>query len=219
MTFGLVYAFSEKFMLPLSHDEVVHGKGSLIGKMPGDEWQKFANLRAYLSFMWTHPGKKLLFMGGEIAQVREWNHDRSLDWHLLDDPKHAGVQRLVRDLNRLYRGLPALFQRDTSPDGFAWSVIDDASNSIFAYLRFGNAGEKPVLVVCNLTPVPQQAYTVGVPQGGAWQEVFNSDAGIYGGSNMGNGGIVQGTDEVSHGQPAALTLIVPPLATIILTPA
>jgi 1,4-alpha-glucan branching enzyme len=219
MTFGLVYAFSEKFMLPLSHDEVVHGKGSLIGKMPGDEWQKFANLRAYLSFMWTHPGKKLLFMGGEIAQVREWNHDRSLDWHLLDDPKHAGVQRLVRDLNRLYHGLPALYQRDTSPDGFAWSVIDDASNSIFAYLRFGNAGEKPVLVVCNLTPVPQQAYTVGVPQGGAWQEVFNSDAGIYGGSNMGNGGIVQGTDEVSHGQPAALTLTVPPLATIILTPA
>ncbi|MBO1078205.1 1,4-alpha-glucan branching protein GlgB [Roseomonas haemaphysalidis] len=219
MTFGLVYAFSEKFMLPLSHDEVVHGKGSLIGKMPGDEWQKFANLRAYLSFMWTHPGKKLLFMGGEIAQHREWNHDRSLDWHLLDDPKHAGVQRLVRDLNRLYRGLPALYQRDTSPDGFAWSVIDDASNSIFAYLRFGNEGEKPVLVVCNLTPVPQQAYTVGVPVAGAWQEVFNSDAGIYGGSNMGNGGVVQGAEESSHGQLASLTLTVPPLATIILTPA
>lgn len=219
MTFGLVYAFSEKFMLPLSHDEVVHGKGSLIGKMPGDEWQKFANLRAYLSFMWTHPGKKLLFMGGEIAQHREWNHDRSLDWHLLDDPRHAGVQRLVRDLNRLYRGLPALYQRDTSPDGFAWSVIDDASNSIFAYIRLGNEGEQPVLVVCNLTPVPQQAYTVGVPQAGAWREVFNSDAGVYGGSNMGNGGTVQGAEEPSHGHPASLTLTVPPLATIILTPA
>jgi 1,4-alpha-glucan branching enzyme len=187
--------------------------------MPGDEWQKFANLRAYLSFMWTHPGKKLLFMGGEIAQHREWNHDRSLDWHLLDDPSHAGVQRLVRDLNRLYRDLPALYQRDTSPDGFAWSVIDDASNSIFAYLRFGQEGEKPVLVVCNLTPVPQAAYTVGVPQPGAWQEVFNSDAGIYGGSNMGNGGTVQGQDAPSHGHPASLTLTVPPLATIILTPA
>jgi 1,4-alpha-glucan branching enzyme len=218
MTFGLVYAFSEKFMLPLSHDEVVHGKGSLIGKMPGDEWQRFANLRAYLSFMWTHPGKKLLFMGGEIGQEREWNHDRGLDWHLLDDPKHAGVQRAVRDLNRLYRGLPALHQRDAEPTGFAWSVIDDAANSVFAYLRFGEDGEKPALVVCNFTPVPHQGYTVGVPMAGAWQEVFNSDAGIYGGSNMGNGGVVQATEEPSHGQPASLSLTVPPLATIILTP-
>ncbi|MBC9178296.1 1,4-alpha-glucan branching protein GlgB [Pseudoroseomonas ludipueritiae] len=218
MTFGLVYAFSEKFMLPLSHDEVVHGKGSLIGKMPGDEWQRFANLRAYLSFMWTHPGKKLLFMGGEIAQEREWNHDRSLDWHLLDDPRHAGVQRLVRDLNRLYRGTPALHQRDCVPEGFAWSVIDDAANSVFAYLRFGEDGEKPVLVVCNFTPIPHQGYTVGVPMAGAWQEAFNSDAAIYGGSNMGNGGVVQATEEPSHGQPASLSLTVPPLATIILTP-
>ncbi|RKK04776.1 1,4-alpha-glucan branching protein GlgB [Pseudoroseomonas wenyumeiae] len=218
MTFGLVYAFSEKFMLPLSHDEVVHGKGSLIGKMPGDEWQRFANLRAYLSFMWTHPGKKLLFMGGEIGQVREWNHDRSLDWHLLDDPRHAGVQRLVRDLNRLYRDTPALHQRDCVAEGFAWSVMDDAANSVFAYLRFGEDGEKPVLVVCNFTPIPHQGYTVGVPMAGAWQEVFNSDAAIYGGSNMGNGGAVQATEEPSHGQPASLSLTVPPLATIILTP-
>jgi 1,4-alpha-glucan branching enzyme len=218
MTFGLVYAFSEKFMLPLSHDEVVHGKGSLIGKMPGDEWQKFANLRAYLSFMWTHPGKKLLFMGGEIGQVREWNHDRSIDWDLLDNPMHAGVQRVVRDLNRLYRDTPALHQRDAEPDGFAWSVIDDAGNSIFAYLRFGVEGEKPVLVLCNFTPLPHQGYTVGVPMAGAWQEIFNSDAAIYGGSNMGNGGVVQALEEPSHGQPASISLTVPPLATIVLTP-
>jgi 1,4-alpha-glucan branching enzyme len=219
MTFGLVYAFSEKFMLPLSHDEVVHGKGSLIGKMPGDEWQRFANLRAYLSFMWTHPGKKLLFMGGEIAQQREWDHDRSLDWHLLDDPRHAGVQRLVRDLNRLYRQVPALHTLDSQPEGFRWSVIDDATNSIFAYLRLDAENGKPVLVVCNFTPVPRDGYTVGIPVAGEWKEIFNSDAAIYGGSNMGNSGSVQGTTEASHGHPASLSLTIPPLATIVLTPA
>jgi 1,4-alpha-glucan branching enzyme len=219
MTFGLVYAFSEKFMLPLSHDEVVHGKGSLIGKMPGDEWQRFANLRAYLSFMWTHPGKKLLFMGGEIAQQREWDHDRSLDWHLLDDPRHAGVQRLVRDLNRLYRQVPALHTLDSQPDGFRWSVIDDATNSIFAYLRLDAENGKPVLVVCNFTPIPRDGYTVGIPVAGEWKEIFNSDAAIYGGSNMGNSGSVQGTTEASHGHPASLSLTIPPLATIVLTPA
>jgi 1,4-alpha-glucan branching enzyme len=219
MTFGLVYAFSEKFMLPLSHDEVVHGKGSLIGKMPGDEWQRFANLRAYLSFMWTHPGKKLLFMGGEIAQQREWDHDRSLDWHLLDDPRHSGVQRLVRDLNRLYRQIPALHALDDKPEGFQWSVIDDAANSIFAYLRLDAESGKPVLVVCNFTPMPRQAYTVGIPVAGEWKEIFNSDAAIYGGSNMGNSGSVHGVAEGSHGHPASLTLMVPPLATIVLTPA
>jgi 1,4-alpha-glucan branching enzyme len=219
MTFGLVYAFSEKFMLPLSHDEVVHGKGSLIGKMPGDEWQRFANLRAYLSFMWTHPGKKLLFMGGEIAQQREWDHDRSLDWHLLDDPRHSGVQRLVRDLNRLYRQIPALHSLDDKPEGFQWSVIDDAANSIFAYLRLDAEGGKPVLVVCNFTPMPRQGYTVGIPVGGEWKEIFNSDAAIYGGSNMGNSGSVHGVAEGSHGHPASLSLMVPPLATIVLTPA
>ena len=219
MTFGLVYAFSEKFMLPLSHDEVVHGKGSLIGKMPGDDWQRFANLRAYLSFMWTHPGKKLLFMGGEIAQQREWDHDRSLDWHLLDDPRHSGVQRLVRDLNRLYRQIPALHSLDDKPEGFQWSVIDDAANSIFAYLRLDANGGKPVLVVCNFTPIPRQGYTVGIPVAGEWKEIFNSDAAIYGGSNMGNSGSVQGVDEGSHGHPASLSLTVPPLATIVLTPA
>lgn len=219
MTFGLVYAFSERFMLPLSHDEVVHGKGSLIGKMPGDDWQRFANLRAYLSFMWTHPGKKLLFMGGEIAQEREWDHDRSVDWHLLDDARHSGVQRLVRDLNRLYRGTPALHTQDSVPEGFAWSVIDDADNSVFAYLRLDSGSGKPVLVVCNFTPVPRHDYTVGVPVAGAWQEILNSDAAIYGGSNMGNSGMVQGKAEGSHGHPASLTLTLPPLATIVLTPA
>ena len=216
MTFGLVYAFSEKFILPLSHDEVVYGKGSLIGKMPGDEWQRFANLRAYLGFMWTHPGKKLMFMGGEIAQGREWNHDTGLDWWLLDYPHHAGMQRLVRDLNGLYRDNPALHRRDAEGSGFRWVVIDDRDQSVFAYLRFGDEGDAPMLVVCNFTPVPRDAYRVGVPRGGAWTEVLNTDAGNYAGSNMGNSGQVSAEDIESHGLPASLRLVLPPLATIVL---
>lgn len=216
MTFGLVYAFSEKFVLPLSHDEVVYGKGSLFGKMPGDRWQKFANLRAYLGFMWTHPGKKLLFMGGEIAQEREWNHDHGLDWNLLDDSANKGVQLLVRDLNARYCSMPALHQRDCAADGFRWVVIDDADQSVFAYLRLGNDGAKPALVVCNFTPVPRYGYRLGVPQGGGWQEVLNSDAGIYGGSNLGNGGWLHAQDVPSHGLPASLSLTLPPLATLII---
>jgi 1,4-alpha-glucan branching enzyme len=216
MTFGLLYAFSEQFVLPLSHDEVVYGKGSLIGKMPGDAWQRFANLRAYLAFMWTYPGKKLLFMGGEFAQEREWNHDRELDWDLLDEPHHAGVQLLVRDLNRLYVELPALHRKDAAPEGFSWVVVGDRDASVFAYLRFGDEGEAPVLAVCNFTPVPRLAYRVGVPHGGGWREVFNSDAAIYGGSNLGNGGWVQADHEPSNGFPASLLLILPPLATIVL---
>ncbi len=216
MTFGLVYAFSEKFVLPLSHDEVVYGKGSLIGKMPGDDWQKFANLRAYLAFMWTHPGKKLLFMGGEIAQWREWNHDHGLDWHLLDNPLNHGVQATVRDLNAAYKSIPALHQRDCRGDGFRWVVIDDADQSVFAYVRFGDEGTEPVLIVCNFTPVPRYAYRLGVPQGGGWREVLNTDAGLYGGSNVGNGGHVQAEDVISHDLPASLLLTLPPLATIIL---
>ncbi len=219
IAFGLVYAFSERFMLPLSHDEVVHGKGSLIGKMPGDEWQKFANLRAYLGFMWTHPGKKLLFMGGEIAQSREWNHDSSVDWHLLDQPLHAGMQRMLRDLNRLYRETPALHQRDAEASGFRWVVLDDAANSVYAYLRFGEDGTKPVLVVCNFTPVLRQGYRVGVPLPGAWREVFNSDAAIYGGANNGNGGLARSVDATSHGFDAALDLQLPGLSTLVLIPA
>ncbi len=219
LTFGLVYAFSERFILPLSHDEVVYGKGSLIGKMPGDEWQKFANLRAYFGFMWTHPGKKLLFMGGEIAQGREWNHDTGLDWHLLDFPHHAGVQSVVRDLNALYRTLPALHRRDSDGGGFRWVVIDDRDQSVFAYLRFGHDGDPPVLAVCNFTPVPRDAYRLGVPHGGVWREALNTDAAIYGGSNLGNGGQVQAEDIESHGLPASISLVLPPLATIVLTPA
>ncbi len=219
ITFGLVYAFSERFMLPLSHDEVVYGKGSLIRKMPGDEWQKFANLRAYLGFMWTYPGKKLMFMGGEFAQDREWNHDIGLDWFLLDDPKHAGTQALVRDLNHAYRGHPALHEGDCDPAGFRWVVVDDAGNSVFAYLRQSPAGGKPALVVCNFTPVPRHEYRIGVPEAGAWSEALNTDAAGYGGSNLGNTGALHAEATPAHGFSASLSLTLPPLATLILVPA
>ena len=158
ITFGLLYAFSERFILPISHDEVVHGKGSLLAKMPGDTWQRFANLRAYLGFMWAHPGKKLLFMGCEIAQPREWNHDAELDWGLLGDPAHAGIQRLVRDLNRIYAAEPALHRRDAEPEGFRWLIGDDRANSVFGFVRQGREGDAPVLVVCNMTPAPRHHY-------------------------------------------------------------
>jgi 1,4-alpha-glucan branching enzyme len=216
ITFGLVYAFSENFVLPLSHDEVVYGKGSLIRKMPGDSWQRFANLRAYFGFMWTHPGKKLLFMGGEFAQWREWNHDAGLDWDLLDDPMHKGMQTLLCDLNAAYRGNRALHALDSESAGFRWVVIDDAEQSVFAYLRTGLPGDAPVLVVCNFTPVPRYGYRLGVPKSGAWQEIVNTDAAIYGGSNVGNGGSVQAEFLPSHDLPASLLLTLPPLATIIL---
>jgi len=216
MTFGLLYGFSEKFILPLSHDEVVHGKGSLIGKMPGDRWQKFANLRAYFGFMWTHPGKKLLFMGGEIAQEREWSHDREIDWFLLDNPEHAGIQRLVRDLNHTYRSERALHVRDSDPGGFRWMVGDDRSNSVFAYLRHGREGDAPLLVVCNMTPAPRHNYRIGVPQGGAWREIVNTDSRFYGGSDMGNQGALHATPAPAHGEPQSIELTLPPLATLIL---
>ena len=216
MTFGLLYAFSENFILPLSHDEVVHGKGSLIGKMPGDRWQRFANLRAYFGFMWGHPGKKLLFMGSEFAQEREWNHDRELDWPSIDDPAHAGIQRLVRDLNRLYVLEPALHRRDCEPSGFMWTVGDDRSNSVFAFLRLAPNQAPPVLVVANMTPVPRRGYRIGVPRAGGWREIFNSDSGYYGGSNLGNGGRVDTTLVATHGQPQSLELVLPPLSTIFL---
>jgi 1,4-alpha-glucan branching enzyme len=218
ITFGLVYAFSERFVLPLSHDEVVYGKGSLIRKMPGDRWQRFANLRAYFGFMWTHPGKKLLFMGGEFAQEREWNHDTGLDWHLLDDPMHAGMQRLLRDLNHAYRRTPALHVRDCESEGFRWVVMDDRDQSVFAYLRLGGPDDPPALVVCNFTPVPRSLYRIGVPRAGSWREIVNTDAALYGGSNLGNGGEVQAEETGSHGQPASLVLTLPALATIVLSP-
>ncbi|MFC3110122.1 1,4-alpha-glucan branching protein GlgB [Undibacterium arcticum] len=222
LTFGLLYAFSERFILPISHDEVVHGKGSLLTRMPGDAWQKLANLRAYLGFMWTHPGKKLLFMGCEFGQPAEWNHDQSPHWDLLDDPRHRGIQRLVRDLNRVYSEQPALHVLDCQPHGFSWVIGSDIDNSVLAYLRHADdaSGAPPVLVVCNLTPVPRHAYRVGIPAqqqtASVWQELLNSDAAAYGGSNLGNGGQVSAEPVASHGQPASLVLTLPPLATLIL---
>ncbi|WP_339474055.1 1,4-alpha-glucan branching protein GlgB [Pseudomonas fluorescens] len=217
LSFGLVYAWSERFILPISHDEVVHGKHSLIDKMPGDRWQKFANLRAYLSFMWTHPGKKLLFMGCEFGQWREWNHDQQLDWYLLQYSEHIGVQKLVGDLNRLYREVPALHDQDDAPQGFQWLIGDDAINSVYAWLRWSKDGE-PVLVVANFTPVPRQAYRVGVPFAGRWTELLNSDADTYAGSNYGNGGGAFTEEVPSHGQAMSLELNLPPLAVLILRP-
>ena len=215
ISFGLVYAFSERFVLPLSHDEVVYGKGSMIGKMPGDAWQRFANLRAYYGFMWGHPGKKLLFMGGEIAQEREWNHDRGLDWFSLDDPARQGVQRLVADLNHTYRHHRALHARDAEPDGFRWVVLHDADQSVYAWLRTAPEAP-PALVVCNLTPVPRHEYRLGVPEPDFWSEIINTDAGGYGGSNIGNNGGVHAVDVPSHELPHSVSLTLPPLSTLIL---
>ena len=215
MTFGMVYAYTERFMLPLSHDEVVHGKGSMISKMPGDDWQKFANLRAYYGWMWTFPGKKLLFMGDEIAQWSEWNNDASLDWALLDVPAHKGIQTLMADLNRLYAGEPALHATDADPAGFRWAVGDDAQNSIFAFIRQTADEGSQLLVVSNMTPVPRHDYRIRVPKSGTWHELLNTDAGLYGGSGVGNGGGVA-TDPVEHEEGGWLSLAIPPLATIVL---
>jgi 1,4-alpha-glucan branching enzyme len=214
MTFGLVYAFNENFVLPLSHDEVVHGKRSLIGRMPGDEWQQFANLRAYFTFMYGHPGKKLLFMGSELAQRHEWNHDRSLDWHLLEYGLHAGVQRLVFDLNALYRCTPALHEVDFSPAGFEWVDWDDRDNSVLSWLRRARDG-RFVLCVTNLTPVVREAFRIGVPEAGRYVELLNSDASRYGGSGVANPATDSGL-RGAHGRPHAITLTLPPLATLIL---
>ncbi len=215
LTFGLLYAFGENFVLPLSHDEVVHGKRSLLGRMPGDTWRQFANLRAYYGFMWTHPGKKLLFMGGEFGQGREWNHDTGLDWHLLDIDWHAGVQRLVRDLNHLYRNLPALHQYDCEPQGFTWIQADDAESSIYAYLRQGDPTTAPVVVVCNFAPVARYGYRLGVPQPGFYAERLNTDATLYGGSNVGNAGGAYSQAMPWLGQPYSILATVPPLATVV----
>jgi 1,4-alpha-glucan branching enzyme len=213
--FGLHYAFSENFILPLSHDEVVHGKRSILGRMPGDEWQRFANLRAYYGFMFGHPGKKLLFMGGEFGQEHEWRHDHSLDWHLLERPLHAGVQALIRDLNGLYRTLPALHELDCDAEGFEWLVMHDADRSVFAWLRKGRRTDDRCLVVVNFTPQIHRDYRVKVPFFGRWREVLNTDAGTYGGSNVGNGGGVHTLDESTIPE---VNLVVPPLAAIFLVP-
>jgi 1,4-alpha-glucan branching enzyme len=216
IAFGLVYAFSETFVLPLSHDEVVHGKGSLLAKMHGDDWQKFATLRAYLGFMWTHPGKKLLFMGGEIGQWSEWNHDGGLERHLLASDRHRGLRRLVGDLNRAYRAEPALHRLDAQPSGFRWLIREDYDNSVFAYLRLGPDDAAPILAICNMTPAPRQGYRVGVPMAGGWRELVNSDSVLYGGTDLGNAGCVASRPVPSHGEAHSLALTLPPLATLIL---
>jgi 1,4-alpha-glucan branching enzyme len=217
LTFSLWYAFTENFVLPLSHDEVVHGKGALLGKMPGDEWQQFASLRLLLGYMWTHPGKKLLFMGGEFGQRREWQHEESLEWHVLGYPLHAGVQRWVRDLNRLYRSTPALHQLDFSEAGFQWIDCDDADVSVISFLRRSAAGEL-TLVACNFTPVPREAYRIGVPRGGRWRERLNSDAADYGGSGQGNLGALEAVFRAAHGHDHSLDVRLPPLAVLVLAP-
>lgn len=219
LSFGLVYAFDENFLLPLSHDEVVHGKGSLLQKMPGDDWQRFANLRAYLGFMWGHPGKKLLFMGQEFAQDHEWNHERALPWALLDQPRHAGVQRLVQDLNRLYREEPALHRLDGEAAGFQWIESHDDEQSVYAWLRHDGQG-RSMIVVCNFTPVPRHGYRLGVFQNHPWREVLNSDADVYGGSNVGQMGALRYPEDVAaQGSRRSIVLSLPPLATIFLVPA
>lgn len=219
LTFGLLYAWSENFILPLSHDEVVYGKGSLHRKMPGDDWQKFANLRAFYAFMYGHPGKKLLFMGGEFGQTNEWNHESSLDWHLLEmGPFHRGLQRLVQDLNGLYRTQPALTQVDFSPDGFQWIDCDDWDGSVVSFVRRARDPEDFLVFVCNFTPVVREGYRLGVPRGGFYHERINTDAAIYGGGNVGNAGNVLAEPIPTHGHPHSLRLTLPPLATVVFRP-
>jgi 1,4-alpha-glucan branching enzyme len=214
--FGLHYAFSENFVLPLSHDEVVHGKRSILGRMPGDDWQRFANLRAYYGFMFGHPGKKLLFMGSEFGQEQEWSHEGSLDWHLLTYARHAGIHALVRDLNHLYRTLPAMHELDCGDGGFEWLVMDDADRSVFAWMRKGRGPRARCVVVVNFTPEIHRDYRIRVPFVGRWREALNTDAAAYGGSNVGNDGEV----ETSNQNPIPeVSLVIPPLAAIFLVPA
>ncbi|MBZ0230831.1 MAG: 1,4-alpha-glucan branching enzyme, partial [Deltaproteobacteria bacterium] len=216
LTFRGIYQFHENFVLALSHDEVVHGKGSLLDKMPGDAWQKRANLRLLLAYQWTMPGKKLVFMGVEMGQWREWNHDASLDWDLLADGDHARLALTLGELNRLYRDHPALHRHDCDPAGFAWIVAGDAANSIVAYERIDPESDQQLVVVLNFTPVPRHNYRVGVPRGGAWRELLNTDAADLGGSNQGNGGLVEAYPVGAHGRPFSLNLTVPPLGALIL---
>jgi 1,4-alpha-glucan branching enzyme len=213
MTFSMMYAYSENFILPISHDEVVHGKGSLLHKMPGDRWQQMANLRAYLAYMWAHPGKQLLFMGSELAQDNEWSAERSLDWWLLEYPEHSTMQRLVRDLNNTYRGLPVLWSTDADPSAFRWIDANDANNNTFSMLRRGPDGSY-LACVANFAGVPHEEYRLGLPELGRWEEIINTDADIYNGSGVGNLGGVEATDTEWHGLPASAVLRVPPLATI-----
>jgi 1,4-alpha-glucan branching enzyme len=214
LTFRLLYAFHENFILPLSHDEVVHGKGSLMNKMSGDDWQKFANLRLLYGYMYAQPGKKLLFMGAEFGQWREWSHEESLDWHAVATPFHQGIQRWVQDLNRVYRSTPALHEIDFDCTGFEWLDCNDSDNSTISLLRKGRSEKERLAVVCNFTPVPRRPYRVGVPRSGFWQEVLNSDASAYGGSGMGNLGGMEAEPIPFHGHPWSLNLILPPLSAL-----
>ena len=217
LTFSLVYAFTEQFVLPLSHDEVVHGKGSLLSKMPGDDWQRHANLRALYAYMWAHPGKKLLFMGGELAQEQEWSHERSLDWHLLGQPRHAGAQRLVRDLNRLYRATPALWELDADPAGFRWLVVDDRDANVVAFARFARDGGA-LVAAANLSPVPRTGYRLPMPRPGRWREVLNSDAEAYGGADVGNMGLIVAEERPWGGEGSSAEVTIPPLGVVWLAP-
>jgi 1,4-alpha-glucan branching enzyme len=214
LSFRMMYAFSENFILPLSHDEVVHGKGSLLGKMPGDHWQKLANLRLLFGYMYSQPGKKLLFMGGEIGQWSEWAHDRSLDWHLLEHAAHEGLQRWVRDLNTIYRGEPCLHELDCAPGGFEWIDCNDSEQSTLVFLRRGTKPDEAILVAANFTPVPRHNFRIGAPWGGEWKEILNSDAPLYGGSGQGNMGTVRAAPISWHGRTHALNVTLPPLAVV-----
>jgi 1,4-alpha-glucan branching enzyme len=218
LTFSLMYAFSENFVLPLSHDEVVHGKGSLLSNMPGDRWQQFANLRSLYAYMWAHPGKKLLFMGGELGEWDEWDADGSLHWNLLEYAEHAGVHALVRDLNRLYRETPALWEVDFEPEGFRWLEANDAANNVIAFARLDSAQARPLVCVLNLSPVPREDYRVGMPLPGRWREVLNTDSTYYGGTGIGNLGSVIADAVPWHDQPYSAPLALPPLAALWLVP-
>jgi len=217
LTFRMLYAFNENFVLPLSHDEVVHGKSSLLGKMSGDDWQKFANLRALYGYMYAQPGKKLLFMGGEFAQWREWRHDESLDWHLLQHAPHQGMQNWVRDLNHFYRSERSMYELEFTYDGFEWVDCNDAENSVISLIRKGRTTSRVTLVVMNFTPMPRYNYRVGVPWGGIWREALNSDAAEYGGSGLGNAGAVEAEPIPQHGRPFSLSITLPPLAALYFT--
>jgi 1,4-alpha-glucan branching enzyme len=216
LTFRMLYAFHENFVLPLSHDEVVHGKGSLLRKMPGDDWQKFANLRVLFAYMFAQSGKKLLFMGAEFGQWNEWYHEVSLDWHLLDQPFHQGLQRWVGDLNRLYRSEPSLHELDFSPEGFEWIDANDALQSTVSVIRRCRSTDDLMAIACNFTPVPRMNYRLGIPKGGIWREILNSDARDYAGSGQGNMGAIEAAPISSHGRPYALNVVLPPLGAIFL---
>jgi 1,4-alpha-glucan branching enzyme len=215
ITFSLLYAFHENFVLPISHDEVVHGKGSLINKMPGDEWRQFANARAFLAYMWTHPGKKLLFMGQEIGQRDEWNYNVGVRWELLEFPVHRSLQTMVRELNRVYRANPALHQVDFHYTGFEWVDFHDAENSIISFIRRSEDPKDFLVICCNFTPVPRQAYAFGVPEEGFYQEILNTDSELFGGSNMGNGGVVSSKPDPMHDRPHSISVVLPPLAVVV----